>query len=73
MIFKIGVEAKGIKAAAAIWIAGALGLALATTFWWIGVTFGLVTSAVIFCRHRKRLIPTRTRRNERSSRLTLSE
>jgi putative Mg2+ transporter-C (MgtC) family protein len=48
VIFKSGFEVKGIKAAAAIWITGAVGLAIATSYWWLGVTVGLVTAAVMF-------------------------
>jgi len=48
VIFKSGFEVKGIKAAAAIWITGALGLSIATSYWWLGVTVGLVTAAVMF-------------------------
>ena len=48
VIFKSGFDVKGIKAAAAIWITGALGLAIATSYWWLGVTVGLVTVAVMF-------------------------
>src|SRR5215217_594816 len=40
-IFKRRFDVKGIKAAAAIWITGALGLAIATSYWWLGVTSGL--------------------------------
>jgi putative Mg2+ transporter-C (MgtC) family protein len=48
VIFKSGFEVKGIKAAAAIWITGALGLAIGTSYWWLGVTVGVVTAAVMF-------------------------
>ena len=48
VIFKSGFDVKGIKAAAAIWITGALGLAIATSYWWLGITVGLVTVAVMF-------------------------
>src|SRR5215218_4186395 len=41
VIFKSGFDVKGIKAAAAVWITGALGLAIATSYWWLGVTSGL--------------------------------
>jgi len=36
VIFKSGFDVKGIKAAAAIWITGALGLAIATSYWPLG-------------------------------------
>jgi putative Mg2+ transporter-C (MgtC) family protein len=52
VIFKSGFDVKGIKAAAAIWITGALGLAIATSYWWLGVTVGLVTAAVMFVADR---------------------
>jgi uncharacterized membrane protein YhiD involved in acid resistance len=48
VIFKSGFDVKGIKAAAAIWITGALGLAIATSYWWLGITVGLVTAVVMF-------------------------
>ena len=48
VIFKSGFDVKGIKAAAAIWITGALGLAIATSYWWLGIIVGLVTVAVMF-------------------------
>jgi putative Mg2+ transporter-C (MgtC) family protein len=48
VIFKSGFDVKGIKAAAAIWITGALGLSIATSYWWLGVTVGLSTAAVMF-------------------------
>ena len=43
MIFKSGFDVKGIKAAAAIWITGALGLAIATSYWPLGLVAGLIT------------------------------
>src|SRR5947208_678697 len=48
VIFKSGFDIRGIKAAAAIWITGAIGLAVATSYWWLGITAGLVTAAVMF-------------------------
>lgn len=48
VIFKSGLDVKGIKAAAAVWITGALGLAIATSYWWLGITVGLVTASVMF-------------------------
>ena len=48
VIFKSGFDVKGIKAAAAIWITGALGLSIATSYWWLGLTVGLVTAVVMF-------------------------
>src|SRR5215211_1779384 len=48
VIFKGGTDVRGIKTAAAIWITGAIGLAIATSFWWLGVLIGLITAAVLF-------------------------
>ena len=48
MIFKSGFDVKGIKAAAAIWITGALGLAIATSYWPLGLVAGLVTAIILF-------------------------
>lgn len=48
VIFKSGFDVKGIKAAAAVWITGAAGLAIATSFWWLGLIVGLVTVVVMF-------------------------
>ena len=52
VIFKSGFDVKGIKAAAAIWITGALGLAIATSYWWLGITVGLITATVMFIADR---------------------
>ncbi len=48
VIFKSGTDVRGIKAAAAVWITGAIGLAIGTSFWWLGVTVGIVTAAILF-------------------------
>ena len=48
VIFKSGFDVKGIKAAAAIWIAGALGLAIATSYWPLGLVAGLLTAGILF-------------------------
>ena len=48
VIFKSGFDVKGIKAAAAIWITGALGLAIATSYWGLGLVVGAVTVAVLY-------------------------
>jgi putative Mg2+ transporter-C (MgtC) family protein len=48
VIFKSGFDVKGIKAAAAVWITGALGLAIATSYWGLGLAVGAVTVAVLF-------------------------
>src|SRR3954467_5087564 len=42
-IFKSGFDVKGIKAAAAVWITGAVGLAIATSYWWLGIMVGALT------------------------------
>ncbi|MBV9248862.1 MAG: MgtC/SapB family protein [Acetobacteraceae bacterium] len=47
-IFKKGIDVKGIKAAAAVWITGALGLAIATSYWLLGITVGVLTACVMF-------------------------
>ena len=48
VIFKSGFDVKGIKAAAAVWITRAIGLSIATSFWWLGITVGVVTAVVMF-------------------------
>ncbi len=48
MIFKSGFDVKGIKAASAIWITGALGLAIATSYWPLGLVAGLLTPIILF-------------------------
>ncbi len=48
VIFKSGTDVRGIKAAAAVWITGAIGLAIGTSYWWLGVTVGLLTAAILF-------------------------
>jgi putative Mg2+ transporter-C (MgtC) family protein len=48
VIFKGGTDVRGIKTAAAIWITGAIGMAIATSFWWLGVLIGLITAAILF-------------------------
>ena len=48
MIFKSGHDVKGVKAAAAVWITGAIGLAIGTSYWWLGITVGAVTFVVMF-------------------------
>src|SRR5215210_5540979 len=47
VIFKGGTDVRGIKTAAAIWITGAIGLAIGTSFWWLGVIIGLMTAAIL--------------------------
>src|SRR5688572_7392520 len=48
VIFKSGFDVKGIKAAAAVWITGAIGLAVATSYWWLGIIAGIGTVAILF-------------------------
>jgi putative Mg2+ transporter-C (MgtC) family protein len=48
VIFKSGGDVHGIKAASSIWITGAIGLAIGTSFWWLGATVGIVTIAVLY-------------------------
>ena len=48
VIFKSGFDVKGIKAAAAVWITGAIGLAIGTSYWWLGATVGAVTITVMY-------------------------
>lgn len=48
VIFKGGTDVRGIKTAAAIWITGAIGLAVGTSLWWLGVIVGLTTAGVLF-------------------------
>jgi putative Mg2+ transporter-C (MgtC) family protein len=47
-IFKSGTDVKGIKAAAAVWIVGAIGLAIGTAYWWLGASVGVVTIAILW-------------------------
>ena len=48
VIFKGGTDVRGIKTAAAIWITGAIGLAIGTSLWWLGAIVGVVTAVVLF-------------------------
>lgn len=48
VIFKSGFDVKGIKAAAAVWITGALGLAIGTSYWGLGLVVGAFTAVVLF-------------------------
>ena len=52
VIFKSGTDVRGIKTAAAIWITGAIGLAVGTWFWWLGLLVGLATAAILFIADR---------------------
>ena len=52
VIFKTGLDVRGIKAAAAVWITGAIGLAIATSYWQLGLVAGVITAAVLFVSDR---------------------
>jgi putative Mg2+ transporter-C (MgtC) family protein len=52
VIFKSGTDVRGLKAAAAVWITGAIGLAIGTSYWWLGITVGVVTVGVLFVADR---------------------
>lgn len=47
VIFKGGTDVHGIKTAAAIWITGAIGLAMGTAAWWLGVIAGVATALIL--------------------------
>jgi putative Mg2+ transporter-C (MgtC) family protein len=47
VIFKSGFDVRGIKAAAAVWITGAIGLAIGTSYWWLGIVAGVITAAIM--------------------------
>src|ERR1043165_9206158 len=48
VIFTSGFDVKGIKAAAAVWITGAIGLAIGTSYWLLGASVGAVTIAILW-------------------------
>ena len=48
VIFKGGTDVLGVKTAAAVWITGAIGLAIGTWFWWLGLLVGVSTAAILF-------------------------
>jgi putative Mg2+ transporter-C (MgtC) family protein len=48
VVFKSGFDVKGIKAAAAVWITGAIGIACATSDWWLGISVGVLTVLINF-------------------------
>jgi putative Mg2+ transporter-C (MgtC) family protein len=52
VIFKSGFDVRGIKAAAAVWITGAIGLAVATSDWQLAVTVGILTTVLLFIADR---------------------
>ncbi len=47
VIFKTGSDVRGIKTAAAIWITGAIGLAIGTWFWDLGLIVGCATVLIL--------------------------
>ena len=47
VIFKGGTDVRGIKTAAAIWITGAIGMAIGTGFWWLGLIVGLAVALIL--------------------------
>jgi putative Mg2+ transporter-C (MgtC) family protein len=64
VIFKTGTDVHGIKSAAAVWITGAIGLAIGTWFWWLGIVVGLATGVILFVAD---LIPGGQSQNESST------
>jgi putative Mg2+ transporter-C (MgtC) family protein len=52
VIFKSGFDVRGIKAAAAVWITGAIGLAIGTSYWWLGIIVGALTVLIMFVSDR---------------------
>lgn len=64
VIFKGGTDVHGIKTAAAIWITGAIGLAIGTWFWWLGVIVGFATALILFVADR---VPTPEQHETESS------
>lgn len=65
VIFKTGSDVRGIKTAAAIWITGAVGLAIGTWFWALGIIVGLTTAAILFVADR--VTPTGPERDKGSA------
>ncbi|HEU5013268.1 MAG TPA: MgtC/SapB family protein [Roseiflexaceae bacterium] len=61
VIFKGGTDVRGIKTAAAIWITGAIGLAIGTWFWWLGVLLGIATAVILLIAD---VVPAGARQNE---------
>jgi putative Mg2+ transporter-C (MgtC) family protein len=47
VIFKGTTTVRGIKSAAAVWITGAIGLAIGTWLWGLGLIVGLVTAVIL--------------------------
>lgn len=64
VIFKGGTDVRGIKTAAAIWITGAIGLAIGTWFWWLGAIIGVATAGILLVAD---LMPGERQREEESA------
>jgi putative Mg2+ transporter-C (MgtC) family protein len=47
-----GTDELRIKTAAAVWMTGAVGLAIATQFWWLGVVTGIATVIILYMTDR---------------------
>ncbi len=47
-IFKGGTDVRGIKTAASVWIAGAIGMAIGMGYWWLGGLVGIATLLILF-------------------------
>ncbi len=62
VIFKGGTDVKGIKTATTVWIASAIGLAIGTGFWWLGLIVGPATALILFLTD---LFPGEDRQEER--------
>lgn len=52
VIFKGGTDVQGIKTATTIWIASAIGLATATSLWWLALIVGGITALILFTTDR---------------------
>jgi putative Mg2+ transporter-C (MgtC) family protein len=48
VIFKSGTDVRGIKTAAAVWITGAVGLAIGTWLWGLGLLVGCATALILY-------------------------
>jgi putative Mg2+ transporter-C (MgtC) family protein len=64
VIFKGGTDVRGIKTAAAIWITGAIGMAIGMELWWLGIVVGIATAVTLFVAD---LFPTGPRQKEKKS------
>lgn len=66
VIFKTGTDVRGIKTAAAIWITGAIGLAIGTWFWVLGIVIGIATALILLVTDMARPRPDRPDDNDNS-------